>query len=362
MSVRHPIASSAFSASGASGLYEKSRPTYPTKAIFQILSCLPRNEVEVVEFGSGTGIFTRALLSSASPGQIKRLVAIEPAEGMRAGFEKSMKNWKELRINDVKRNNLDGLETVLPQIECCDGTFSDVGLSVKSASADLVVAAQAWHWTGKDISVHEKCMNEVFRLLKPGGYFALIWNLKDREFNEWVGKIRDCYEVYESGTPQYRLGYWKNLFKTNRFKSSFELISLSSSSVIDNRYTISTTKKSEHPNETKKDQDESSDRTVFKKNVDDSLDRSEPTLTIRRTDLISFEELYQRILSKSYITELDEESKVKLRSELESIWNEEVSKRQKENSDIQGKSFDEKYLSIEFPYVTHLYLMKKIDQ
>ena len=55
-----------------------------------------------------------------------------------------------------------------------DGLFKKTGQA--DASADLVVAAQAWHW---NYTEGPKALAEVARILKTGGHLSLIWNLED---------------------------------------------------------------------------------------------------------------------------------------------------------------------------------------
>src|SRR5690606_20521808 len=51
------------------------------------------------------------------------------------------------------------------------------------ASADLVTAAQAWHWF--DV---EPVTAEVRRVLRPGGVLALLWNTLDVQI-PWVHRF-----------------------------------------------------------------------------------------------------------------------------------------------------------------------------
>ncbi|EGG12282.1 uncharacterized protein MELLADRAFT_59189 [Melampsora larici-populina 98AG31] len=302
------LANEAFSKSGASGLYDRARPTYPLQSINRILAHLPDHDANVVELGAGTGIFTRAILSNAKPGQIKNWNAIEPAAGMRESFMQSVKTY-----------SAEG-----PSIGCDHGTF-DCMESIQSEFADMVTAAQAWHWTGSDADFQEKCVKEVSRVLKPKGYFVLIWNLKDREACEWAGRIRDAYEVHEAGTPQYRLGLWKTLFQTKTFKESFKLLP-----------------PDEIPNQLKSNS---------KKNVDDSIDESIPTLTVTTQTPLTLDGLQARILSKSYITALDSDGQQKVKDELKSVWDHHIV------GNPATEWIDEK--TVKFPYVTHLYVLQK---
>ncbi|MDQ1542535.1 MAG: hypothetical protein QOK08_173 [Actinomycetota bacterium] len=61
--------------------------------------------------------------------------------------------------------------------------------------ADLVTAAQAWHWVDG-----ERGFSEVARVLNPGGSLALVWNLRDNRdgwMNELAGIIIDRDERVE---------------------------------------------------------------------------------------------------------------------------------------------------------------------
>ncbi|GAA5937562.1 hypothetical protein JCM3775_001271 [Rhodotorula graminis] len=204
------FATSNFSKSGASGLYDRARPTYPAQAHAQILDLLPPSPqgAHVVELGSGTGLFTRGFLQAALEREkneggkrVARLTAVEPSEGMRAGFDKGLEK--------------EGLLKSGIQVSCVDGAFDKV--PVGDGEADLVVIAQAWHWTGTS---QTSAVREIGRILKPGGAWCLIWNLEDRNVG-WVAGLRDAYEQFESDTPQYRHGLWKKMYAEQDYHDLF---------------------------------------------------------------------------------------------------------------------------------------------
>ncbi|GAA5983719.1 hypothetical protein JCM10908_000393 [Rhodotorula pacifica] len=195
-----------FSKSGSSGLYDRARPDYPQEAIQAILSSLPSRSstkgANVLELGAGTGLFTRGLLKAAAaqrPGQIAKVTAVEPSEGMRTGF-----------LSKLDPNGYGGIE-----VECVDGLFDKI--PAEDASADLVVIAQAFHWVGHD---GRSAVEEIARVLKPGGVWALIWNLEDRDV-PWIAQIREKYERFEQDTPQYRHGYWRSIYSTPEYAQNF---------------------------------------------------------------------------------------------------------------------------------------------
>ena len=116
------FAKTAFSISGASGLYDRARPNYPPAALSHILSLLPTTPARIVELGSGTGLFSRMLLE-AGKGRIESLVCVEPAQGMREGF----------------KNKLGG-DTGGAEVRVVEGRFDEV--PVETGKVDMVIAAQ----------------------------------------------------------------------------------------------------------------------------------------------------------------------------------------------------------------------------
>ena len=56
-----------------------------------------------------------------------------------------------------------------------------------SESADLVTAAQAFHWFDKD-----RALPGGARILKPGGGLALFWNVRDAERSPFLADYGDC--------------------------------------------------------------------------------------------------------------------------------------------------------------------------
>lgn len=99
---------------------------------------LPSSPLTIVEAGSGTGIFSRLLLSPPSAEyprfDVKTLAAVEPSSGMRAAFEKGLAR--------LPKEDLEGRNIIT-----VDGAFDDYSQSgVKPGEADAVIIAQAFHW------------------------------------------------------------------------------------------------------------------------------------------------------------------------------------------------------------------------
>ncbi|CAM6096933.1 unnamed protein product [Calypogeia fissa] len=64
-------------------------------------------------------------------------------------------------------------------------------------------------------------LKEIHIVLKPRGKLGLIWNLEGRNSAKWVASLRQLYEKYEMGTPQYRLGMWEEVWGTEEAKKLF---------------------------------------------------------------------------------------------------------------------------------------------
>ncbi|KAJ6256391.1 hypothetical protein Dda_8891 [Drechslerella dactyloides] len=217
----HPLASSAFSTSGSSGLYDRARPTYPPTAlsrIFAALQSLPSstNGLNVVELGAGTGIFSRLLLRPpvdvTTDVQVAKLVAVEPSVGMRDGFRAGMQKIA-VPVGEMGPAGPEVAQVV-------DGSFDRI--PVIDGWADAVIIAQAFHWSHGH---YDTALSSIARVLRPGAPLILLWNLEDREEagHPWVGPVRDVYEAHEQGTPQYRLMLWKAIFDMPEFTENFNM-------------------------------------------------------------------------------------------------------------------------------------------
>ena len=68
------------------------------------------------------------------------------------------------------------------------------------ASADVVTAAQAFHWFD-----HGPALQEIARVLRPGGRLALVWNTRDEE-EPWVAQLSEQATRYRVGRAERRGG------------------------------------------------------------------------------------------------------------------------------------------------------------
>ncbi len=125
--------------------YVKFRPSYPDAAITYLAGQFDSpSAVVCADFGSGTGILSGLLARSFA-----QVFGIEPNQQMRAAAEHNLQH--------------------LTNFISVNGTAEFSGLPDKSV--DMITAAQAFHWFDQS-----KFKLECRRIIKPGGFVALIWN------------------------------------------------------------------------------------------------------------------------------------------------------------------------------------------
>ena len=109
---------------GLSELYAKGRPSYPPEIIQWCLDQLPTPPKLIVDVGCGTGISTRAFAATGHA-----VIGIDPnAEMLAAAITQGSAEYRA-------------------------GSSTSTGLP--DASADLIIAAQAFHWFEIPATLHE---------------------------------------------------------------------------------------------------------------------------------------------------------------------------------------------------------------
>jgi SAM-dependent methyltransferase len=121
--------------------YDRARPSYPLEAVRWLIG---RTRLDVVDLGAGTGKLTEVL-----QGDQHRVVAVEPSPALR-----------------------DKLAARLPTTTVLAGRAE--GIPLPDRSADAVLVAQAFHWFDRAAA-----LEEIARVLRPGGTLGLIWNFRD---------------------------------------------------------------------------------------------------------------------------------------------------------------------------------------
>ncbi|KAJ3225719.1 hypothetical protein HK099_006332 [Clydaea vesicula] len=166
---------------------QDARPSYPLEAIKFVAGLVAGNKElsTTVDLAAGTGKLTAQLVN-----YFPNITAVEPGDEMRKVFIEN-----------------------LPCVKILKGYAHNI--PIKSDSVDAVFIGQAFHWFA-----NVESLNEIYRILKKKGILILIWNLENNA-TKWVKEIRELYEKFESDTPQYRLGQWKNVFNNEGVKLKF---------------------------------------------------------------------------------------------------------------------------------------------
>lgn len=164
MSEVHDVAARGFGAEAAA--YDRARPSYPPDAIAWLVERLGiKPGRQIVDLAAGTGKLTTLLADTGAD-----LVAVEPVAAMR----------DRLRAQQPRIPVLAGVAEALP--------FAD-------RSIDAVLVAQAFHWFDA-----RRTMSEIARVVRPGGYFGLLWNARDRSV-EWVDQVWSVMDRAERSAP-----------------------------------------------------------------------------------------------------------------------------------------------------------------
>jgi SAM-dependent methyltransferase len=133
----------------------------------------------VVDVGAGTGIFTAQLLELGV-----KAIAVEPVAAMRAA-----------------------LSEALPTVEVFDGTAES--LPFDAGSVHTLLVAQAFHWFDP-----KPTLNEMARVLRPGGELICVWNVRDENV-DWVVKYTEVVDAYAKDTPRYRDFAWRKAIEAD---------------------------------------------------------------------------------------------------------------------------------------------------
>jgi len=179
-----PIHHSSSGYESGAGAYVKGRPGYPAEAtvwLYDVLGVGPGRRT--LEVGAGTGKFIAVLKECGG-----EIVAVEPIAGMR-----------------------EQLVSSFPDLTILAGTAETIPLP--DGSVDAVVCAQAFHWFATAAA-----LQEMRRVLAPGGRLGLIWNVRD-ESKPWVAALSAITDPWEAGTPRYRTGDWRGAFPAPGFEA-----------------------------------------------------------------------------------------------------------------------------------------------
>ncbi len=151
--------------------YVKYRPDYPPAILDLMREALGlRSDHVIADIGSGTGIFSRLLLSNGNV-----VFGVEPNKAMRergALLLKDFSNFKSV-----------------------DGTAEQTTLADRSVH--FVTAAQAFHWFDP-IKTRAECL----RILHPGGKALFVWNERNPEGSPFLVDYEKLLQTLSSDYTQ----------------------------------------------------------------------------------------------------------------------------------------------------------------
>ena len=136
--------------------YAEHRANYPADGLRWAFGAASRPVHDVLDLAAGTGKITEGLLPLGFA-----VPAVEPDDDMLAELSRRF-----------------------PQVKALTGTAESIPLP--AGSVDAVLVGQAFHWFDK-----EKALDEIGRVLRPGGAVGLVWNTED-ESVEWVAGLREA--------------------------------------------------------------------------------------------------------------------------------------------------------------------------
>lgn len=139
--------------------YDRCRPSYPVAAVDWLAPSAPAH---VADVGAGTGKMTELLVARGLD-----VEAVEPDRRM---------------LTVLGRNN------PVAHLHHSDSEH----IPVQDASLDAVLVADAWHWFDP-----EPTIMEIRRVLKPGGWLGLVWNVVAEPVEPWEFSIADESDEYD---------------------------------------------------------------------------------------------------------------------------------------------------------------------
>lgn len=149
--------------------YHKVRPGYPEDSLDWLLENANNTQIrDALDIGAGTGKYTQLLAQRGW-----HITAVDPSADMLAQ-----------------------LTADIPGATTIEGTAEH--LDLPEASADLAVAAQAWHWCDPLAA-----STEIARVLRREGILGLVWNQLDVGL-PWVHRLARIMHAGDVHKPDFR--------------------------------------------------------------------------------------------------------------------------------------------------------------
>jgi len=150
--------------------YAEHRPNYPADGIRWVFGAARGPVRDVLDLAAGTGKLTEGLLPLGLT-----VTTVEPDDGMRAELFRRF-----------------------PEVNTMPGTAEEIPLAADSV--DAVLVGQAFHWFDRS-----KALDEIGRVLRPGGVVGALWNGEDTEV-EWVAGLMPVTGTSVIGITSEHLG------------------------------------------------------------------------------------------------------------------------------------------------------------
>jgi len=153
--------------------YVKYRPDYPREIVgFLADNCRLTADSVIADIGCGPGISSKMFLENGN-----RVFGAEPNEGMRDAAIKYLAEFSNF-------TPVDG---------------SAEATTLRDASIDMAVAAQAFHWFDP-----AKARAEFRRILRPGGHIVLMWNERQLDTTPFLVKYEEFLLRYATDYSKVR--------------------------------------------------------------------------------------------------------------------------------------------------------------
>jgi len=147
--------------------YVKYRPSYPPEVVGLLAAeCGLTPGALVADIGAGTGLLAELLLKNGN-----RVFGVEPNREMRAAGERVLADY--------------------PLYTSIDGTAE--ATTLHDRSVDIITAGQAFHWFDR-----EKARVEFTRILRLGGWVALVWNERRIDSTPFLAAYEQLLRTYSS--------------------------------------------------------------------------------------------------------------------------------------------------------------------